>query len=388
MSQSGYGSRMDEMLDDDNEASNYLNQHNLHSRLKEAILELVHHQPERPYAFLRDFFERIENNENNSEPAPRASLHNIKPDHEEKDEMEVGFVPPGYRSDIPSRDRRGAISAEVYHDEEIKNFSRKVVPKDYKTMQALQRVFENIKLLKSCDEDQRSHIFDAMAEQNYSKGDVIIKQGDPGNYFYVIDSGEVEVTQNAVVVATIGEWGTFGELALMHGQPRLATVTATSDRLKLWAIDRHTYRKILMSLQKQKREKYDQILKKMKILNSLQDWERLTVADALESVSFEKGDCIVRQNDTGNEFFIIIEGTADITKTTTNGTEHVGELGPSDFFGELALILSRPRAATVKAKTFVKCVKLDRNRFERVMGPIMDILKGTEYYKEYVQNSV
>ena len=80
-------------------------------------------------------------------------------------------------------------------------------------MQALQRVFENIKLLKSCDEgkvsdvsiaasvicmihiydsylkplkDQRSHIFDAMAEQNYSKGDVIIKQGDPGNYFYVI----------------------------------------------------------------------------------------------------------------------------------------------------------------------------------------------------------
>ena len=76
----------------------------------------------------------------------------------------------GFRSDIPSRDRRGVISAEVYHDEEIKNFSRKVrsnnffgikffrivifqvVPKDYKTMQALQRVFENIKLLKSCDE--------------------------------------------------------------------------------------------------------------------------------------------------------------------------------------------------------------------------------------------
>ena len=55
-------------------------------------------------------------------------MHNLRPnvENEEKDEMEVGFVPPGYRSDIPSRDRRGAISAEVYHDEEIKNFSRKV----------------------------------------------------------------------------------------------------------------------------------------------------------------------------------------------------------------------------------------------------------------------
>ena len=54
--------------------------------------------------------------------------------------------------DMPSRDRRGAISAEVYNDEEIQNYKRIVVPKDYKTMQALQRVFENIKLLKSCDE--------------------------------------------------------------------------------------------------------------------------------------------------------------------------------------------------------------------------------------------
>ena len=53
---------------------------------------------------------------------------------------------------MPSRDRRGAISAEVYNDEEIQNYKRIVVPKDYKTMQALQRVFENIKLLKSCDE--------------------------------------------------------------------------------------------------------------------------------------------------------------------------------------------------------------------------------------------
>ena len=34
--------------------------------------------------------------------------------------------------------------------------------------------------------DQRSHIFDAMAEHNFEKGEVIIKQGDPGDYFYVI----------------------------------------------------------------------------------------------------------------------------------------------------------------------------------------------------------
>ena len=47
-----------------------------------------------------------------------------------------------------------------------------------------------------------------------------------------IDSGEVEVTKNGKVVASIGDWGTFGELALMHGGRRQATVTCVSETLK------------------------------------------------------------------------------------------------------------------------------------------------------------
>lgn len=86
-----------------------------------------------------------------------------------------------------------------------------------------------------------------MAEHTFVRGDIIIKQGDHGDYFYVIgklktywrhgsklwaDSGEVEVTKNGKVVASIGDWGTFGELALMHGGRRQATVTCVSETLK------------------------------------------------------------------------------------------------------------------------------------------------------------
>jgi cAMP-dependent protein kinase regulator len=53
----------------------------------------------------------------------------------------------------------------------------------------------------------------------------------------------------------------------------------------------------------------------------------------------------------------------------------VGRLGQSDYFGEIALLLDRPRAATVIAKGPLKCVKLDRQRFERVLGPVSEILK-------------
>lgn len=67
----------------------------------------------------------------------------------------------------------------------------------------------------------------------------------------------------------------------------------------------------------------------------------------------------------------------------------VSKLGPSDYFGEIALLFDRPRAATVKAKGPLKCVKMDRNRFERVLGPISDILKrNVAQYNSFINLAV
>ncbi|XP_037093687.1 cAMP-dependent protein kinase type I regulatory subunit-like, partial [Pollicipes pollicipes] len=86
-----------------------------------------------------------------------------------------------------------------------------------------------------------SDMFDAMFAQTFLKGETTIQQGDEGDNFYVIDSGEVEVYVDSELVTTISEGGSFGELALIYGTPRAATVRARTD-VKLWAIDRDTYR--------------------------------------------------------------------------------------------------------------------------------------------------
>ena len=57
-----------------------------------------------------------------------------------------------------------------------------------------------------------------------------------------------------------------------------------------------------------KRKMYEEFLSKVKILHELDQWERLTVADALEPVQFNDGDNIVVQGEKGNDFFIIVEG--------------------------------------------------------------------------------
>eukprot|EP00092_Neocalanus_flemingeri_P004524 GFUD01004873.1.p1 GENE.GFUD01004873.1~~GFUD01004873.1.p1 ORF type:complete len:152 (-),score=29.20 GFUD01004873.1:261-716(-) len=140
-----------------------------------------------------------------------------------------------------------------------------------------------------------------------------------------------------------------------------------------------------------KRKMYEVLLTKVSILANLDEWERLTIADALEDVTFENGTQIVKQGDQGDDFFIIVEGIATVTQFIAEGEEaqEVGHLVPSDYFGEIALMLNRPRAATVTAKGPLKCAKMDRARFERLLGPCADILKrNIKLYNSFVSLTV
>lgn len=288
------------------------------------------------------------------------------------------------------RNRRGAVSAEVYKEEDAAQYVKKVVPKDYKTMAALSKAISKNVLFSHLDDNERSDIFDAMFPVHRHAGEIIIQQGDEGDNFYVIDQGEVDVFVNDEHVTTIGEGGSFGELALIYGTPRAATVKAKGD-VKLWGIDRDSYRRILMGSTIRKRKMYEEFLGKVSILDNLDKWERLTVADSLEPVQFEDGEEIVRQGEPGDDFFIITEGTAAVLQRRSENDEpvEVGRLGVSDYFGEIALLLDRPRAATVVARGPLKCVKLDRARFERVLGPCSDILKrNIAQYNSFVSLSV
>ncbi len=92
----------------------------------------------------------------------------------------------------------------------------------------------------------------AVSERGYAEGDVIFRQGDPGDCVYVIQRGEVEVVREdgeggTVVIARLGVGELFGEMALLTDAPRSATVRAATA-VGVLAIDRAAFRPLYTSV--------------------------------------------------------------------------------------------------------------------------------------------
>jgi cAMP-dependent protein kinase regulator len=218
----------------------------------------------------------------------------------------------------------------------------------------------------------------------------VITQGDPGDYFYVVESGSFDVFVNpsgslqpgadgmGQNVGNIKAGGSFGELALMYNAPRAATVISTEPNCTLWALDRVTFRRILMESTFARRRMYESFLEEVPLLKSLNQYERSKIADALETQKFPPGTTIITEGDPGHSFYLLESGEADAF-TRKNGDRSVKHYEKGDFFGELALLNDAPRAASVVASTEVKLATLGKNAFQRLLGPVEGIMRRTRY---------
>ena len=106
----------------------------------------------------------------------------------------------------------------------------------------------NIPLLSELTERERLTIADAMQAVDFVAGEKVINQGDKGDNFYIVRSGQCKCTVNAgneeVEVLKVDEGGYFGEIALLTDQPRKANVYAVTD-VKLLSTDRATFKRVM-----------------------------------------------------------------------------------------------------------------------------------------------
>ena len=101
-----------------------------------------------------------------------------------------------------------------------------------------------IPLFEGLDEHELKSVADSMHEANVPAGATVTAEGGPGDGFFVLVSGEAEVTVGGETRATMTAGDYFGEIALLLGTDRTATVTATTD-LRCYALTPWDFRTLV-----------------------------------------------------------------------------------------------------------------------------------------------
>jgi len=91
--------------------------------------------------------------------------------------------------------------------------------------------------------------------------------------------------------------------------------------------------------------------------------ELAEIASIADEIDLPEGKVLIQEGDTGREFFVLIDGTAEVSR----GGKKVATIGPGDFFGEIALISKTPRNATITTTSPVRALVITDRAFRQLL---------------------
>ena len=315
--------------------------------------------------------------------SPAAGSQTSPPDSVSAGAMDVPHsLPSNYNVN-----RRTSVSAESLapSSADDAHWKAPTYPKTEQQESRLRSAVAHNFLFSHLDDEQTDQVLAALQERKLPAKDMrIIVQGDAGDYFYIVESGNFDIYVSkaghvepgpdgmGAKVASSGPGTSFGELALMYNAPRAATVVSTEPSI-VWQLDRITFRRILMDSAFQRRRMYESFLEEVPLFSTLTAYERSKIADALDTHKYPAGSAIIREGDVGDKFYSLESGDAEAFK---RGEEKpLKTYGKGDYFGELALLEDKPRAASVISKSEVKVATLGKDGFQRLLGPVEGIMR-------------
>ncbi len=200
----------------------------------------------------------------------------------------------------------------------------------------------------------------------------VVRQGDPGDLFYIVESGTADVRVDGFVVGLLGPGDGFGEKALLRNVDRTATVKS-SEPMHLLALTRKDFLAALgaddtapietllsnIGSAGLTRRRQVEVLSRVSLLSHLDSNSLGALADRSVVDNWPGGATIVRSGEEGDRFFVLLEGRAEVLV----GAATVGQLHPGDQFGEIALLHEVPRRADVAAIGPVVTLSLHRDDF-------------------------
>lgn len=203
-----------------------------------------------------------------------------------------------------------------------------------------------------------------------SAGEVIFEKDDYSNSFYSIFSGEVqiEISADLSVSAFTGQF--FGELSLLSGRRRSATVRAGNECVVI-ETPRRTMNKLLSSVASAKR-----VLDETFILRTIQSRfapsasieDLLPIAQHAEIHEFRPGEALFLEGDEADSLHLVRSGSVAVLKTHNGEEVPLAYVAAGQHVGEMGLLGGHTRTATIRAAVRAQTVSVDADSFKQLLS--------------------
>jgi ATP-binding cassette subfamily B protein len=241
------------------------------------------------------------------------------------------------------------------------------------------RVLDELPAFRAMPDDVRRVVGEAFEPVAYDFGQVIVREGDPADAFYVVVSGSARVLKRAengeeVPLNLLGRGESFGEMSLLTDSTRTATVRASS-RVHALRLDKETFTE-MTRWHPAVRAQFERLAD----YRTVQDFLRLhsafatlpvdglvLIAASLEPVEVEAGEIVVREGDPPGPMYVIEEGRLRAFLERDGHRDDINYLRKGDSFGELSVLEGRSRTASVEALTPCRLLMLTPDLFAQLL---------------------
>ncbi len=238
-------------------------------------------------------------------------------------------------------------------------------------------LLDGISIFQDLSTEQNDLLLRYLVLESFEPGELLCRQGEPADASYIIVTGEVQIEEQDVsgetrILAIMREGDFFGEAALLHNVPRAASVRATSSVavLTLYKHDfdsfDHRYPKLVSAI-KDRLQTFHMLLQ-IPLFSDLPANLLRAILPQLSTRNCAAGEMIINQGDSGSEFYLIKSGNVSVLKARKKPPEVINQLGPRDYFGEIALLASVPRTASVRSDTATELVVVTADDFRRLLA--------------------
>jgi CRP-like cAMP-binding protein len=210
--------------------------------------------------------------------------------------------------------------------------------------------------------------------RHFMSGERILQQDAPGDAFYVICEGQVAVRREegseVFTLAQLSEGDFFGEMALLSGAPRVASVDAIRDGTLVLEIStallteltqRHPG--VATALKKFCRQRLvGNLMATSALFRPLSRADRRALASGFRARDVLAGDVVLAEGERGDGLYLVLAGLLEVSR----GGFRIAKLSQGEVFGEASLLGRRPAAATVRALQRTSLLRLPEEDFARV----------------------